>query len=81
MRDFLRDQTSSELSGWLACERIEDEIWTKRIEGIAYAIARAFGSGQARQRQVDEDEEVIDTTAPGFAEKFQGFIGAPGQRR
>lgn len=81
MRDFLHDQSSSELSAWLAYERIEDEIWTKRIEGIAYAIARAFGSGQAKQRPIDDDEEVIDTTNPDFAEKFKGFIGAPGQRK
>lgn len=77
MRDFLRDQSSSELSGWLAYTRIEDEIWTQRI---MQAVARVFGSGKV-QRQVDDDEEVIDTTKPEFAEKFQGFTGAPGQRR
>lgn len=77
MRDFLRDQSSSELSGWLAYTHIEDEIWTQRI---MQAVARVFGSGKAQSaRSIDDDEEVIDTTSPEFAQTFKGFTGAPGQ--
>lgn len=79
MSDFLQDQSSVELTGWLATARIEDELWTNRI---IHAIVKAFGGGKKQTTQRIEDEEIIDTTDPKFVEQFQGFTyGKPLQRR
>lgn len=78
VEDFLRDQTSGELAGWLAYLLVDDEVQTQRM---ALAVNRAFTGGKAQsgKRVVDddEDEEVIDTTKPEFAEKFKGFTNTP----
>jgi len=74
----LRDQTSGELAGWLAYLRVDDEAQAQRT---AIAILKAFNGGrQTKARDLDDDDEVIDTTAPGFADKFKGFTNAPQQR-
>ena len=40
----------------------------------AYAIARALGGDRKTASRGDlDDEEVIDTTTPEFAEHFKGF--------
>ncbi len=51
---------------------------------IVWAICRAFNGDKdakgAKSRAVeDEDEEIIDTTDPSFAENFKGFINEPGK--
>jgi hypothetical protein len=51
---------------------------------MAYAIVKAFGGdkgqkGQKPQPKPTEDEEVIDTTDPKFAEQFRGFTYAKPQ--
>lgn len=73
MADFLADQSSVELAGWLEYERMDDEQQTLRM---ARAITMAFRVEQ--RKPIDDDsEEVIDTTAPGFAQQFKGFINEP----
>lgn len=66
----------AELTGLFAYLRQDDEMQVLRT---AYAIAKAFNGGKqaTRSRDLDEDEEVIDTTAPGFADSFKGFVNAP----
>ena len=72
VRDFLSDQSSIELSGWIEYERIDGE---RQINMVAQAIAKAFAKPDEKKKAsiVDDDDEVIDTTKPGFAEKFKGF--------
>lgn len=70
--------TSAELTGWFEYLRLDDET---QINKTAYAIVKAFGgdkkkAGRSRESS-DEDEEVIDTTKPEFAQSFKGFINAP----
>lgn len=51
---------------------------------MAYAIVRALGGDQKGQKPKPkqiEDEEVIDTTDPKFAEQFKGFTYAKPQPR
>ena len=69
----MRRQGSREFSGWLAYERIEDEIWMRRL-------AMLLRAGPV-PRSSDDDEEVIDTTKPEFAQQFQGFINTPGRQQ
>jgi len=76
--DFLRDQTSGELAGWLAYLRVDDEAQAQRT---AIAMMKAFGGAKAKRADDDEDEPVIDTTDPKFAQTFKGFINAPGTQR
>lgn len=52
----------------------------RQVNWLIYAIIRAFNGDKVTQKPVDDNEEVIDTTAPGFADQFQGFTGAPGRR-
>jgi hypothetical protein len=67
VEDFLLDQTSAELTGWIEHERLEDE---RRINLIAYAIAKAF-NGDKKKIAVKDEEEIIDTTQPEFVENFR----------
>src|ERR1022692_2696916 len=54
MSDFLRDQTSAELTGLFAYLRVDDEVTSQRL---AYAIVRAFnGDKQTSKKQVQEEE-------------------------
>jgi hypothetical protein len=63
--------TSAEFTGWLAYLQIDDEVQAQRT---AYAIAKAFGGDRKGQKsQPVDEEEVIDTTDPKFAEQFKGF--------
>jgi hypothetical protein len=82
VEDFLRDQTSGELAGWLAYLLVDDEVQTQRM---ALAVNRAFvgGKTQSGRRVVDddEDEEIIDTTKPEFAQHFKGFTNTLPQAR
>lgn len=82
MADFLADpQASAELPGWIEYERLEDELQTNRlIYAITSALVKAFGGDKKQARAHDlDDEEVIDTTDPKFAQQFKGFINQPGQ--
>lgn len=77
MSDFLRDQTSGELAGWLAYLRVDDEAQAQRT---AIAMMKAFRGGLAQPaKQADDDDQIIDTTDPKFAQQFQGFINTPGR--
>ena len=67
LEDFLVDQTSAELTSWIEYERLEDE---RRINLIACAIAKAF-NGDKKKTAAKDEEEIIDTTQPGFAENFR----------
>lgn len=64
--------TSAEFTGWLAYLQVDDEV---QVQRLAYAIARAFNGDKTgkKQQAAKEDEEVIDTTDPKFAEQFKGF--------
>ena len=53
----------------------DDEIQMNRL---IYAIQRAF-NGDKEASQPTNNEPVIDTTDPKFAEQFQGFTGMPGR--
>jgi hypothetical protein len=55
---------------------MDDEAQANRL---AYAITKAFAK-PSKSSIVEDDEEVIDTTAPEFAEKFKGFTNTPGAR-
>lgn len=59
---------------------MDDEIQVNRL---IYAIVRAFnGDGKPKNKIVDDDdEEIIDTTKPEFAEKFKGFTNTPVNRQ
>jgi hypothetical protein len=77
---FLEDyQDSAELAHAVAYLYRDDEIQTNRL---IYAIVRAFnGDGKTKKPAVDDDdEEIIDTTDPTFAEHFKGFTGVPGSQ-
>lgn len=76
VEDFLRDQTSTELSALIEQCRMDDEIQTLRM---ARAITMAF-KVERKPSGIDDDEEVIDTTKPEFAEKFEGFTNVPGTK-
>lgn len=68
--------SSAELTGWFAYLRIDDQV---RADWIARAIVKAFNGDRKQAGAIDDDdEEIIDTTDPTFAETFQGFIGQPG---
>jgi len=76
--DFLKDyQDGEELAHVIAYLYRDDEMQTNRL---IYAIQRAFNGDGKTKKPIEDDEELIDTTAPGFAEKFKGFTGVPGQR-
>lgn len=66
----------AELTGWFEYLRMEDEA---RANWMTYSIVRAFkGDKDQQKRQTNfDDEELIDTTRPEFAESFQGFINNP----
>jgi len=75
--------TSAELTGWLAYLQVDDEV---QVQRLAYAIVKAFNGDQKGPtkkpaKRIEEDEEVIDTTDPKFAEQFQGFTYAKPQPR
>lgn len=56
---------------------MDDEIQVNRL---IYAIVKAFnGDGKKQPNKMvdDDDEEIIDTTQPEFAEKFKGFTNTP----
>lgn len=77
----MQDQTSAELTGWLAYLQVDDEV---RMQRDVYAIVKAFGGEQKNQKKPAKqaEEEVIDTTDPEFAKHFQGFTyEKPQQRR
>ncbi len=77
MEDFLRETTSAELTGWFAYLQVDDEVQAQRT---AIALLKAFNGGQKRPaQQTDDDEEVIDTTKPEFAQQFKGFTNTPKQ--
>lgn len=80
--DFLNAyQDGDEFNSLLAYLRRDDEIQTDRLTyAINRAIVQAFGGDKKKQQPVDDDEPVIDTTDPEFAQNFKGFIGAPGRR-
>lgn len=70
-------ENGAELTGLFAYLHQDDEMQVMRT---AYAIAKAFGGDKkntSKAGDLDEDEEVIDTTAPGFADSFKGFVNAP----
>ena len=61
---------------------MDDQI---RADWVTFAIIKAFngdGKGKAKRQAAidDDDEEIIDTTAPEFAEHFKGFINVPGSQ-
>lgn len=68
--------SSAELTGWFAYLRVDDEVTSQKI---AYAIVRAFNGdkdskpAKNKAREQEEEEEIIDTTDPEFAEHFMGF--------
>jgi len=68
----------AELTGWFAYLRVDDQV---RADWIASAIIKAFNGNKAAQAGGNDEEEVIDTTKPEFAQHFQGFIGKPGDRQ
>ena len=73
---MLAELGSSELSGWLAYIQLQDEL---QVYQMAKAFSLAFG-GPAKRKpgtvaSEEEEEEVIDTTSPEFAQQFQGFTG------
>lgn len=71
--------SSQELSGWIEYLRIDERI---RADWATLAIIKAFNGDRKQQASaIDDDEEVIDTTAPGFADKFKGFTNTPGTQR
>jgi hypothetical protein len=76
----LQEMTSAEMTGWLAYLQVDDEV---RAQRAAYSIVKAFngdkGQKQKPAKRTVEDEEVIDTTDPKFAEQFQGFTYAKPQ--
>ncbi len=76
--DFLAGmENGAELTGLFAYLHQDDEMQVMRT---AYAIVKALGGDKkntSKARDLDEDEEVIDTTAAGFAQNFKGFINAP----
>lgn len=78
MSDFLKDQTSGELAGWLAYLQVDDEVQMQRTT-LAMLKASGGGKTQSVSRMVD-GEAPIDTTDPKFAKHFQGFIDKPGLR-
>lgn len=82
MEDLLQDQTSAELTGWLAYLQVDDEV---RAQRAAYSIVRALGGDKGQKqkpaKRTVEDEEVIDTTDPKFVEQFKGFTYAKPQPR
>lgn len=81
--DFLEAyQDGAELNGLLAYLHRDDEVQTDRLMyAINRAIVQAFGGDKKKQNKlVDDDEEIIDTTDPKFAEQFKGLTGIPGQR-
>ena len=64
----MADQSSSELAGWIEYERLDAE---RQINMIKYAIIQAFQKPTATTSNVvDDDDEIIDTTQPGFVDKF-----------
>lgn len=80
MEDFLRDQTSAELTGWLAYLSVDDKVQSQRTT-LALLEAMIKAGTVHPGKPVDDDEPIIDTTDPSFAQNFQGFINAPGQKR
>jgi hypothetical protein len=75
--DLLQGMTSAELTGWFAYMRVDDEV---RAQKAAYAIVKAYNGDKTDGKQPknkgkkhEEEEEVIDTTDPEFAEHFRGF--------
>jgi len=68
---MLREMDSARLTGWLAYLKLDDEQQMVRMNRAI------MGTGKRTQADDDEDEEVIDTTAPEFAEQFQGFVNHP----
>lgn len=76
----MQEMTSAEFTGWLAYLQIDDEVKAQRA---AYSIVKAFNGekGQKQKQKPTEDEEVIDTTDPKFAEQFKGFTYAKPQRQ
>ena len=68
VRDFLRDQSSGELAGWIEYEQLDSE---RQINMITHAIVKAFAKPTQASKVVDDDDdEIIDTTQPGFTDKF-----------
>lgn len=65
-------ENSAELTGLFAYLQADDEA---RARWSAHATAMAFNGGgkRGRRAQVEDDEEVIDTTSPEFAKNFKGF--------
>ncbi len=79
MADFLDDMPNgAELTGLLAYLQQDDEV---KANWTAYAIAKALGGDRkTRTRPLDDDdEEVIDTTQPEFAQNFKGFVNTKPQ--
>lgn len=73
-------ENGAELTGLFAYLNRDDEMQVLRT---AYAIVKAFGGDKPKKGKAhdidDEDEEVIDTTKPEFAQNFKGFINEPGK--
>lgn len=83
MADFLNAyQDGDELNSALAYLHKDDAVQMDRLTyAVTKAIVAAFGGDKKpKPQELDEDEEIIDTTDPSFAEHFQGFTEIPGQR-
>lgn len=81
--DFLEAyRDGNELNSAFAYLHRDDEIQTDRlVYAVTKAIVQAFGDGKKQKNKlVDDDEEIIDTTDPKFVEQFKGFSGIPGRR-
>jgi hypothetical protein len=77
--DFLADQSSAELSEWIEYERFRNEVQHNRlVHAIAHALSIVFQA--SKTQKTANDEEVIDTTQPGFKDQFKGFTRRPPQR-
>jgi hypothetical protein len=77
--DFLADQTSSELATWIEYEQLDSE---RQVNMVTHAIVRAFQKPTQTNKAsvVDDDDEIIDTTQPGFTEKFEIINATPAGR-
>ena len=64
---MLAELDSSILTGWLAYLRLDDEQAMIRMAKACSLMARSGALG--------DEEEVIDTTRPEFAQQFKGLIG------
>lgn len=81
--DFLEAyQDGDELNSAMAYLHRDDEVQTDRlVYAVTKAVVQAFGGDKKQKNKlVDDDEEIIDTTDPKFAEQFKGLTGIPGQR-